>query len=148
MEIVPDPILIAVQTVPFIVTLIALHFIIFKPMLAFLQEREGISSGGWKEARALEAVVAEKLTTHEAQLTAARSEVIELLAKRRADAAADYDELVADARTQADAQVLEAVNRIHSERDAASASLAESSKHIADQIASQVLGRGLAGSPA
>ena len=74
--------------------------------------------------------------------------MVELLATRRAHAAADSEVLVGDARARADALVQEAVARIQAERDTASDSLADSSRVMAEQIAGRVLGRDLAGSPA
>ena len=45
MNIVPDPMLTALQAVPFAITLGALHVILFKPMLEYLGEREEAIDG-------------------------------------------------------------------------------------------------------
>lgn len=144
MDIIPNPTLVALQMVPFVVTLAALYFIIFKPMLGYLAAREKLIEGDREEAIRMEKEVADKLAEVEERLTAARAEVTELRATLRAEATEAADARIKQAQAAADAQIAEAVATIHAERDAARAELELTARSIAADIAGRVLGRTVA----
>ena len=143
MQIIPDPIVVALQLVPFLLTIFVLHAIIFKPMLEYLDDREKAQSGGKDEADALRSRIEEKTSDYEGRLAAARNEVIDLRADRRGAASQEAEARLAAARKQADAKVEAALAQIGQERAAASAGLEAASRELADDIAGQVLGRSL-----
>lgn len=142
--ILPNPMLVALQTLPFLVTLAALYFIIFKPMLAYLAARENLIEGDRAEAARMEKEVEAKLEEVEKRLTAARAEVTELRMRLRAEATEAADARIREAQAAADAKMTEAIAKIHAERDAARAELAETARSIAADIAGRVLGRSVA----
>lgn len=143
MQIIPDPLVVALQLVPFLLTLVALQFIIFKPMLEYLDDRDKAESGGKDEADALHARIEEKTADYEARLAAAHNEIVDLRAERRNAAIADTEDLLATARQQADAKVEAALDEIREERAAAASSMEAVARDLADDIAGQVLGRSL-----
>lgn len=144
MDIIPNPSLIALQMVPFLVTLGALYFIIFKPMLGYLEAREQVIQGDQAEAERLQKELDEKMTDYETRLAAARRQVTELRARLRSEAQADADDRIAEAQAQADAKVAEAVAVIHQERDAARGQLEATARALASDISARVLGRTVA----
>lgn len=143
MQIIPDPLVVALQLVPFLLTLVALHFIIFKPMIEFLDEREKARSGGRQEAEGLQSRIAEKMAEVEARMAQAHSEVVDLRAERRAAALAQSAARIEQAKAQAEVLVQASLGEIEKERQAASVVLRASADELAHDITGRVLGRNL-----
>ena len=143
MQIIPDPLVVALQLVPFLLTLVALHFIIFKPMIEFLDEREKARSGGRQEAEGLQSRIAEKMAEVEARMAQAHSEVVDLRAERRAAALAQSAARIEQAKAQAELLVQASLGEIEKERQAASLVLRASADELAHDITGRVLGRNL-----
>jgi len=144
MVIIPNALVIALQVVPFLLTLLGLYTIIFKPMLAHLEGREDAIEGAQGRARELQEKLAARAEEYDAKLTAARIEMTELRAKRRAEALAEADSMVQAARGEADTRVEGALETVRGEAAAARDGLKGSSALLAQQISSQVLGRPVA----
>jgi len=143
MQIIPDPLVVALQLVPYLLTLAALHFIIFRPMLDYLEDRERARTSGREEADALQVRIEEKLADYEARMNRAHAEVVDLRATRRAAALTEADGRIKQARGHADAQVQLAVAAIDAERKDAAAGIQDTARDIAGDIAGRVLGRAL-----
>lgn len=141
MDITPNPLVIGLQVVPFLITLLGLYSIIFKPMLQHLEGRDDAIDGAQTRARELEDKLAARTAEYEQKLATARAEMAELRASRRAQAIAEADTLVKAARTEAEAEVDRAVAAVQAEATAAREGLHASSAVLAQHIASQVLGR-------
>ena len=144
MVIIPNPLVIGLQVVPFLITILGLYVIIFKPMLAHLEGRENAIEGAQGRARELQEKLTARADEYDAKLTAARIEMTELRAKRRAEALAEADSMVQAARGEADARVEGALETIRTDAAAAREGLKGSSALLAQQISSQVLGRPVA----
>ena len=144
MNIIPDLTLILLQLIPFSITITALYFILFKPMLAYLDERANATVGAQHEAKSLEAQAAEKAAELEARMKEAQAEIGALRIQARNEALVEYNRLIEAARTQADAKIEAATVELQSETDAARAALSVAANDIATQIASQAVGRDFA----
>lgn len=144
MNIIPDPTLIVLQFIPFSITIAALYYILFKPMLAYLDERANATVGAKDEAKALEAKAAEKTVELQERLKEAQTEIGALRIQARNEALAEYNVLIEDARSKADAKIEAATTELQSETDAARDALSVAAKDIASQIASQAVGRDFA----
>jgi F-type H+-transporting ATPase subunit b len=141
MNIIPNLTLSALQLLPFLLTLVALNFIIFQPMLAYLEQRSANNEGAQKDAIRLQEEAAEKLAELEAKLTQARIKISEMRAEARKEAAQEHSQAINEARSQAASTVAEAVNEIQSLQRTARSSLETQSNTYAASIASKVLGR-------
>lgn len=144
MDITPNPLVIGLQVVPFLVTIIGLYAIIFKPMLQHLEGREDAIEGAQGRAKELEDKLAARAAEYEEKLTAARLEMAELRSTRRNEALAEADALVKAARSVADGEVETALQAVQKEATDARQGLRGSSAILARHIASQVLGRPVA----
>jgi F-type H+-transporting ATPase subunit b len=144
MDITPNPLVIGLQVVPFLITILGLYSLIFKPMLAHLEGREDAIEGAQGRAKELEAQLAARAAEYEEKLTAARIEMAELRGSRRAEAMAEAEAMVKAARTEAEAELDAAVTAVQSQATAAREGLKGSSAVLAQHIASQVLGRPVA----
>jgi F-type H+-transporting ATPase subunit b len=144
MEIVPDPVHVALLMAPFACAAIALHLILWKPLLAWMDERDATSDKARREAAELDAAAADQLARIEARLHDARAHVATLRQAARARAQTQEAEIVAAARTSAESRIDEALAGIRTEQNAAAASLRETSAGLARDVASRVLGRQVA----
>ena len=88
MQIIPDPVLSAWLILPFLVSYLALTFILFKPLQGYLDERAAVSEKARTESDELGRRVAAGLESLEAQMTDARRQAAEIRAAARTRAAA------------------------------------------------------------
>lgn len=133
--------MILLQAIPFLVTLIGLHFIIFKPVLALLAEREKNIHGFRKEAELLKEEVAGKMAELEERLGSARAEAAAERGRLRAEAVVAEQEIVGAARGRADKLIAEARAEVAAEYATASAQLEAHAAELSRVIATRVLGR-------
>jgi len=136
--------MVLIQLVPFLVTLVGLHYIIFKPMLAHLADRERNIDGFKREAALLQEEVAGKLGELEAKLSSAKAEAAVERASLRRDSKAAEAAVVGAARESADAVLSEARAGIATEKAAASKQLGVTARSLSSSIASTILGRKVA----
>jgi F-type H+-transporting ATPase subunit b len=141
MNIIPDPVLVVVQMVPFLALMLGLHVILFKPMLAYLDERAHATAGARHEADKLSAATTALVTRWETAIAAAQSEIADLRAQRRAAANAEYQRVVSDARRAAEARIADAAIVIRNDAARAREELRASSRTLAGDVVRQVLGR-------
>jgi F-type H+-transporting ATPase subunit b len=144
MEIIPDPTVMALQLIPFLVTLAALYKIILAPMLDYLEERQSAIESGTTGVDQMNADLEARAADYENQLKAARSAGAEIRGARRVEAKAGYDAHIATARGEAESQINEALVEIQASAGSAREELQGSSQVLAAQISSQVLGRPVA----
>lgn len=144
MEIIPDPIHVALLTLPFLVAMAGMHLILWRPLLAWMDERDTLSTSARKEADELDHAAEEQLARIEDRLAAARHEVHTVRAEARARALAKEAVIVAEARSGADGRVQEAVGKIRTDREAARSTLQATAKDLSTDIAGRVLGRQVA----
>ena len=141
MTIIPDLETAILLTIPFLVTYVALHFILFKPLYAYLQERDRSVVTAREEARELSTRIENRTSSLEAKLQGAREEVAALRATARGHAREQEASIIEAARGEADEKVQAAVATIRVSQEEASATLRDTSKELSVEIASQVLGR-------
>lgn len=136
-----DPTLILLQLIPFLVVLVGLYFIILKPMLKLLEEREKSIVLERRDAEDLEQEVDSKLAELDEKLARARSEANAERQKLREEIRQRDEKFIEQARGAADVLVGQARVQIAAERDAARKVLRDESETLAKEIASSVLGR-------
>ena len=144
LEIIPDPIHVVLLVIPFLVAVTGAHFILWKPMLAYLEEREDTVEKAVKETDELQTSTEQQLSDLEAKLTAARAKVVELKSDARARAQVKEAEILAAARSAAEKRIAEAVEVIGTERKAAATALETTANELSREIAAKVLGRDVA----
>lgn len=141
MEIIPSVVPAALLAIPFLVTMGALHFILFRPLFDYLVEREQLSAQARAEAEDLNNSAEERLRSIEEQLAATRKEATEIRQAARGKALETENQILAVARQEADAEVSAAVQQIVAEKERASATLRGTAKVLSTDIAARVLGR-------
>lgn len=139
MNIIPDPGLMAYQVVPFIVTLVALHYILFKPMIEYLRERDRAIVGVQEQSRELRNKLDRERQALEDRMAEARREAARYRGQLHDQAAEHRNRILAEARQEADAQVSEALERIGEARQEASTHLETIAQELATEMVARVL---------
>ena len=139
--IIPDPALVLLQALPFLLTIFALKAIIFDPMLAYLDGRHAATVGGREEVQELQAKAEAHLAAYEKRLEEARTEASAIRATRRQAALTEYAHRIEGARAASAQTIEDAVGQIDRAKRAARKELEEKTRALATQIATQVLGR-------
>lgn len=141
MVIIPELVPSILLAMPYVVTLVALHFLLFRPFHDYMEARDGVSSKALGEASELREATADKLKQLEDQLAEARKNVTAIRKEARGVAQGEEAEILAAARVKAEAKIAEAVERIQAEQKNASITLRGTAKVLSGDIARQVLGR-------
>ncbi|MEC7986369.1 MAG: ATP synthase F0 subunit B [Myxococcota bacterium] len=144
MNIIPIPTLLVLQLIPFLITLVALYFIIFAPMLRYLDERSENIAGARSKATELEKQSEEKLQELNDRLQKIRSDLNDKRMTVRAELMANYNETIYQARQEADKEIKAQVALLSEEQEAARKELQNQAKAIAELVANQTLGRSIA----
>lgn len=138
-----DGSLILLQTIPFVLVLIGLNSLIFKPMLAMLAEREKNIHGFRKEAELLQDELASKMAELDERLADARAQADAERNRLRAEAKVAEEEISRRARAQADDILTDARGKLEADATAARKELQGTAADLSQQIAAAVLGRSL-----
>lgn len=141
MNIIPDLTLTLVQMAPFLVLLVGLQFILYKPMISYLEARDVATAGARKEAQALQGQASDALARLEAETQRARNEIADFRAARRHAAHQEYQAVLAKARAEAEAHIAAESARIRDEANAARAGIGAAARTLSDDVATKVLGR-------
>ena len=144
MNIIPIPTLLILQLIPFAVTLAALYYIIFKPMIQYLEARDENIEGARIKAKELEQQSEEKLNELNDRLKKIRSDLSDKRMSVRTELMANYNETIYKARQEADKEIKEQVALLSKEQEAAREELKTQAQAIAELVASQTLGRSIA----
>ena len=139
MEILPDPWMLFLQAVPFTLTLWMLHTVLYKPMVAYLEDRDEAIYGSRRDAEALQAKAEAKLAEYETALAAARTEATSARAEARREALVERETKVAAAREKAELKINEAAAAIATEKELAAKELERIASSLADEITLSVL---------
>lgn len=141
MQIIPNAYFALWMTLPFLVTLFALNFLLVRPMREYLEGRDAAIHGARHDAEHIAHNADAKLADLNAQLARAREQAAAVRAATRQAAIHKESEVVDAARKQAEAALEAALAGISAEAAAARASLRDASVALSNDIAGQVLGR-------
>src|ERR1700755_500674 len=139
-QLVPDGTI--VLHIAIIITMVfVLNRILFKPVNAILEEREGRTRGRSGEARETIKRVEESLASYENSLRKARAEGYRLLEQQQAEAFGERQQKIGLVRQEVEKQIEEEKGVIREQADEARATLEGEAARIAAGISSQILGR-------
>ena len=144
MNIYPNLTLIILQLIPFLLTVFALNSIIFKPLMNYLEERENASGGASGQAKQFDSEVEEGLEKIQRSLKEAHSIAAEKRSNAREIFVTEYNHVVHETRKSADQEFKDASVEIATQQVAASQEIKGHSASLANEIASQALGRTIA----
>lgn len=132
------------QFLNFIILLIILNKLLYRPLLKVLAERRETIDGSHSRAKSLEAGIEEKMQRYQQQLSEAKAAANEERGKLKKAAAEEEAALLGEAHGKA-ANRLQAIKaQVADEAAEASKTLKSEAEELAEQIASKILGRELA----
>ncbi len=132
------------QFVNFIILLLVLNKLLYKPLTGIMAERREKIEGSHAEAKTLQAAIDEKMERYQHQLAEAKAQANAERAKLKKAATDEEATLLAEAHEKA-LQRLQAIkDQVAVEADAASQTLQKEARALAGQIATKILGRELA----
>lgn len=121
----------------FLVVAYLLNVLVFRPVLAVLEERARLTGG----VRRMLGDYDQRLAEYEAALRAARVEAAQIIAERRAAALQRRTQMIEDAKQAAAAEVAAATQALNAQVAAVKATLAHDAEQLAASIAGAILGR-------
>ncbi|WP_020678227.1 ATP synthase F0 subunit B [Geopsychrobacter electrodiphilus] len=127
----------------FIILLIILNKILYRPLLGIMAQRREKIVGSKSRARDLEAGIEEKMKQYQEQLNAAKSAAVSERAELRKTAHIQEAEITGEAQNKAVARITSIREQVENEATQAGQILKSEAKAMAGQIASKVLGRAL-----
>jgi F-type H+-transporting ATPase subunit b len=128
-----------VQLVVFLTVMLWLSFVLFRPMLRLLEEREKRIEGTRREAERLTTAGGEKSGIIDIRIDEARAQAMEERAALRSQGQKVYQELVDSARHQAQDKLNKARGEIHKAQTEAAAALKRDAEALAALIVKQVV---------
>jgi F-type H+-transporting ATPase subunit b len=129
----------------FILFVVVLNQLLFKPIGKVLDERESLTEGAAAEARAAARQYQSRLNNYEETIRRARAESYRKLESQRKAALEERAKLVESARAQAEAEIGKARAEVAAQAAEARAALEQESRQIAEQISRTLLGRAVGG---
>jgi len=139
MHIIPDLGPSLALTLPFFVAFFGLWFILWKPLMQFLDDRDAATTGARLEAEQFAAQADERATALEEKLAGAHAGIVDLHTAARNRAHAKEAEIIAAARRAAEQRIAEAQEKINAEKQAAKAQLETSARSLSGDIVDNLL---------
>lgn len=130
-----------IQLVCFLVSYLALHFLILKPYSAALRERENRTIGNQENAVRIIDEANELQADFEKKAKSINSEIKKAFDQSRSEATKEYDRLVESARGEAEAVLAEARTQISGEIKSAKTVLVSEVPNVSAAIASKLAGK-------
>lgn len=130
-----------IQLAIFFVAFELLRRLVFRPMIALFDAREQAIDGAKRDARSLEGEAEEKLKAFETEMKKVRAEAAAERDAIRQDAQRLERELLAKARTEADAMLAEATEKMQQDATSIRRDMKTSVPALAAQITEKLLGR-------
>ena len=132
-----------IQFVNFVVLMVALHFILYKPLRAMLQQRKETIDGSHQHAKDLAVQVEEKMAAYQEKLQEAKVKAGQEKAVLRNEALGQEATIIGQAR-EAAATALDSIKeKVSVEAEAARKTLRSETEALATDIAAKLLGRSL-----
>ena len=134
---------ILVQFANFIVLMIVLNRLLYRPLRNMMASRRETIDGSHSKARDLEAQIEEKMARYEEKLQAAKQQGNQEKAALRQAGAAEEAGIISKAREEATVRLQGVKEQVAEAATLARQQLKSDTEGLADEIASKILGRAL-----
>jgi F-type H+-transporting ATPase subunit b len=125
----------------FLLTLLALNSILFKPLLRVMDERDSLTRGAMEKAEENRSALSELVDSYGESIKAARQKGYETVDSVRKAATARRMEMIAEAREGATAEMQKVRGRVSEEVEIARKELQSEVEAIADSITAKILSK-------
>lgn len=131
------------QFINFLVLLLALNVILYRPLRRMMQQRKETVDGSYQKAKSLQGAIEEKMAHYQEQLQQAKLKGNQEKSELRSQAHTEEGTILSAARATATDYMESIKVKVAGEADRARLVLKADTEALAAQIASRVLGRGL-----
>ncbi len=145
MNLFPNPTLVLLQAVPFLLTLAVLKFIILDPLLEHLIEGRDRTVGASDKLNEMAGDIAAAEAEYQERVGALRKEAAEIRQAQLTEAAKVEQGIIAEAQKKTNSELDAFRASLGQVIDAAPSDLNSDSKVLATQVASSILGRTVEG---
>ena len=132
---------VVIQFIIFLVLLILLSKLVFKPFLEIMKERSENIEGARDKATVLDSEADEKFASYEEQIKTARKEAAAVRGKFREEGEVKANEILNGARAKTEAKITAARKKTQQSVTTAQAALQQQADEVAKSIATKLLGR-------
>jgi F-type H+-transporting ATPase subunit b len=129
------------QFANFLVLLLILNAVLYRPLRNIVQQRTETIDGSLKRAKDLDGEIQGKMDRYQEQLEAAKHEAGKERAAMREDAARKEGQILGEARDKAAEHIQKIRNQVAADAERAAKNLEEETRAMAGLIATKVLGR-------
>lgn len=133
----------AIQIVNFLLLILILHFILYKPIIKIIEKRTMMITESGDEVNSLNKSVDEKIEAYEEKLRQARMEAAKQRDALKEGGADRAKQIIEVARNEISETIAGLKAKMEKERDDARTILLEGTRGIAREISEKVLGRGV-----
>jgi F-type H+-transporting ATPase subunit b len=130
-----------IQLVNFLIVLLVLNLILYRPIRGILKKRAEIMAGRLDEVERFTAQASEKMTAYEQELDKARRQAQDLRMNMKEEGYAEEKKLVEAASVEAGSILKAAKEKIASEKKSAIAALKAQVEKFAQMAAEKILGQ-------
>lgn len=131
------------QFANFMILLLALNFLLYRPIRAHLAQRRENIDGALQHAKGLEGQISEKMARYQERLQEAKLKGNQEKLMLRQQALEQEGRTLGEARDQAADYIQKIKDQVADETEKARQALGSQTKVLAGQVAAKVLGRGL-----
>jgi len=124
----------------FLLTLLAMNSILFKPLLRVMDERNSLTAGAMEEAENKRRDLSDLVESYSNSIKEARQKGYETVDSVRKEASARRMEMIAKAREDASAEMQKVREQVQQEVELARKELQSEVESIADSITAKIIG--------
>jgi|SRR3990167_7484669 len=129
------------QLINFLVLILILHLLLFKPIIKNLNKREGIIKSLKDETENLNKKSDKLVEEYNISIVNAKNESLNIINTAKAEAIAEQNKIISDAKEIFKDMVDDAKKQIHTETEKASLKLKEGAEPLSKLLAEKILGR-------
>ena len=129
------------QLINFLVLILILHLLLFKPILKNLNKRNDLIRSLKEDSESLNKKTDRLVEEYNVSIATAKKESIDIINKAKAEAVTEQNRIISDAKEKFKEMVDDAKKQIQAETETASLKLKEGAEPLSRLLAKKVLGR-------
>ncbi len=129
------------QLINFLVLILILYILLFKPIVKNLNTREGIINSLKEDTEKLNKKADKLVEEYNISIANAKKDSADIINKAKTEAITEQNKIISDAKEQFKNMVDDAKRQIHTETDKASLELKKGAEPLSKLLAEKILGR-------
>jgi len=134
-----------VQLANFLILLVVLNFLLFKPILRVLDEREKLVKDAAEIKERLSGLADENIARYESQLLSAKQESMSIRTASRSEALGEFRKILQDTKEENAKELDIARKTLAAQAEESRTVLKTEAENLADKVAAKLLGHNMGG---